>query len=237
EMRTSFRYSLYDVEQFERRERKTIWLMRRFFFAKWIPRYNDDIFFMTPFFHRVFAGKLQRAIFLDADLQFRADIADLWAKFAEFTKDNLIGIAPDLQPHYRAEFSLYRRNHSGTDVGLPRPGKQGFNTGVMLMDFGRMSNSKRYNNLLVKKSLLELTQKYEFYGYLGHQDFFTILGIEYPEMFYLLDCTWNRQLDTSWKVHYNLKIFELYHRCPGPIRIYHGNGNNKIPPEPTSGPK
>lgn len=92
-MRTSVRYSLYDVEEVERREKQSIWLIRRFFFARGIARYNDDIFFMTPFFHRIFAGKLQRAIFLDADLQFRADIADLWAKFAEFTKDNLIGIA------------------------------------------------------------------------------------------------------------------------------------------------
>lgn len=93
ETRTSFRLSLYDVEEEERRYKETISLIRKFFFTKRIPRYNDDIFFMTPFFHLIFASKLQRAIFLDADLQFRADIADLWAKFAEFTKDNLIGIA------------------------------------------------------------------------------------------------------------------------------------------------
>lgn len=131
------------------------------------------------------------------------------------------------------------------------------------MDFGRMSNSKTYNDLLEKTSIQRLTDKYQFHGYLGHQDFFTLLGkatcsyglkitdfvianeywsllginnasitgVEYPDMFYLLDCSWNRQLDTSWKSHYGSEIFQLYHRCPEPIRIYHGNGGNSLPAE------
>lgn len=65
--------------------------MRKNFFSKMIERYDDDIFFLTPVFHRVFP-KLQRAIFLDTDLQFRADIAELWLKFSEFTKENILGM-------------------------------------------------------------------------------------------------------------------------------------------------
>lgn len=44
------------------------------------------------------------------------------------------------------------------------------------MDFGRMSNCPTYENLLKNTSLEKLTEKYHFHGYLGHQDFFTLLG-------------------------------------------------------------
>lgn len=77
---------------------------------------------------------------------------------------------------YRNKFTAYREKNPGTDVGSPNPGKQGFNTGVMLMDFTRMRTSLRYNLNFFAGKLKLLTAKYEFHGDLGHQDFFTLLG-------------------------------------------------------------
>jgi hypothetical protein len=56
----------------------------------------------------------------------------------------MIGVGPDLAPHYRIAFRHWRANHPGTPVGEPGP-MQGFNTGVVLYDFDRMRDSVRYN--------------------------------------------------------------------------------------------
>ncbi|KAH9373832.1 hypothetical protein HPB48_007446 [Haemaphysalis longicornis] len=101
---------------------------------------------------------------------------------------------------------------------MPRPGKQGFNTGVMLMDLASMRSSELYNKLLTYAELAPLCEKYGFNGSLGHQDFFTLIGMEYPKLFYVLDCTWNRQLDTGWAHTVNKTLFDAYHNCPGRVR-------------------
>ena len=77
---------------------------------------------------------------------------------------------------YRSKFASYREKNPGTDVGSPNPGKQGFNTGVMLMDFDRMRNTPLYNLNFFGNKLRSWQTKYEFHGDLGHQDFFTLLG-------------------------------------------------------------
>ncbi|XP_022248871.1 xyloside xylosyltransferase 1-like [Limulus polyphemus] len=140
-----------------------------------------------------------------------------------------MAMSNDLQPQYREDFGEYRRLHPGTDVGSPRPGKQGFNTGVVLFHLERMRNSILYNKLLQSDVLGSLCSKYYFKGYLGHQDFFTLTGMEYPNLYYTLDCTWNRQLDTAWMKNVNETVFDSYHECAGTVKIYHGNGNSLIP--------
>lgn len=229
ESRVKFQVSLYNITAVEEGNKSVIKTLRTLFFTKDVGRYNDDMFFITEIFHRVFS--LERIVFMDLDLQFEVDIGELYGAFDSFTPSNIIAIGHDLQPQYREDFAKYRAKHPGTDVGGPRPGRQGFNTGVMLMDLGKMRTSKLYNELLNYAPLKALCDKYEFRGSLGHQDFFTLLGMEYPELFHLLSCVWNRQLDTGWEKSVGKKIFESYHRCPGAIKIYHGNGNARIPDE------
>ena len=53
--------------------------------------------------------------------------------------------------------------------------------------------------------------------------------MEHPELFHVLDCTWNRQLCTWWKDHGYSDVFDQYFRCDGEVKIYHGNCNTPIP--------
>jgi len=223
-------YNFYDLAEIEESLKDTIHMLREMFFFKDVGRYNDNIFFITPSFHKIFYPRINKAIFLDLDVEFRDDIAHLYNEFEKFEPENVIGLGFDLQPHYRSQFKKYRENHPGTMVGEANPGKQGFNTGVMLMDFKKMNDSTLYNSMLNKEKINKLRVKYDFMeGFLGHQDFYTLLGMKYPELFYRLPCQWNRQLDTSWKPHYSEVIFEKYHKCEGRIRLYHANGNTVIP--------
>ncbi|XP_022244275.1 xyloside xylosyltransferase 1-like [Limulus polyphemus] len=222
-----FKVSYLDVDVISKNHQDIIKVMRKYFFTKNVTRYNDNIFFISEIFHRVFHFK--KLIFIDLDLRFEADILDLYLHFEKFHKSQIMAIANDLQPQYRVDFEEYRRIHPGTDVGSARPGKQGFNTGVVLFHLERMRKSSLYNSLLKEDLIEALCFKYKFKGYLGHQDFFTLIGMEYPELYYTLDCTWNRQLDTAWLKTVNATIFEPYHICPGTVKIYHGNGDTFIP--------
>lgn len=227
ESKTMFQYALYNITSVQEKHKEVIKVMRKLFFTKDVGRYNDDMFFITEIFHKVF--RLERAIFIDLDLQFQDDIAKLDDIFNCFESEHLIGIGHDLQPQYRVDFAKYRSKHPGSDVGLARPGRQGFNTGVMLMNLEAMRSSKLYNSLLNYTNLKVLCDKYSFQGSLGHQDFFTLVGMEHPELFFLLDCVWNRQLDTSWEHTVKKDVFDAYHRCPGKIRVFHANGGARLP--------
>lgn len=227
ESKKKFQFYLYNVTAVEEGNRGVIDLMRLLFFTKDVGRYNDDMFFITEIFHRVF--DLERIIFIDLDLEFKEDVAMLYRHFDCFAAENLIGIGFDLQPQYRLDFQAYIDANPGTDVGMPRPGRQGFNTGVMLMDLAAMRSSRLYNDLLTYHKLAPICDKYGFNGSLGHQDFFTLVGMEHPELFFVLDCSWNRQLDTGWANVVNETLFAAYHNCPGKVRIYHANGGARLP--------
>lgn len=130
----------------------------------------------------------------------------------------------------RHTFWQYRKEKPRTRVGEPPPdGLPGFNSGVMLLDLGAMRSSALYNKLLEPSNVAKLADQYRFRGHLGDQDFFTMIGMEHPELFYSLACGWNRQLCTWWRDHGYGDIFQLYYRCDGPVYIYHGNCNTPIP--------
>ncbi|XP_054062501.1 xyloside xylosyltransferase 1 isoform X1 [Rissa tridactyla] len=137
-----------------------------------------------------------------------------------------------LQPleHLRHTFWQYRRENPQTKVGDPPPdGLPGFNSGVLLLNLEAMRQSKLYNQLLEPTMVQKLTEKYHFKGHLGDQDFFTMVGMEHPELFHVLDCTWNRQLCTWWRDHGYSDVFDQYFQCEGEVKIYHGNCNTPIP--------
>lgn len=92
-----------------------------------------------------------------------------------------------------------------------------------------MRASALYNQLLEPGNVAKLADQYRFRGHLGDQDFFTMIGMEHPELFYSLACGWNRQLCTWWRDHGYGDVFQLYYRCGGPVYIYHGNCNSPIP--------
>ena len=131
---------------------------------------------------------------------------------------------------YRHTFWKFRREHHRTRIGEPPPyGLPGFNSGVLLLDLKRMRQSSLYNSLLDAAEIARLSDELHFKGHLGDQDFFTLVGTRYEQLFYVLPCQWNRQLCRWWEENGYKDVFESYHRCDGDIMVYHGNCNTPIP--------
>ncbi|TSW35247.1 Xyloside xylosyltransferase 1 [Bagarius yarrelli] len=233
--------------------------MQKHFSAGSGAYYSDAIFFLSVAMHRIMPTEMKRILQLDLDLKYRTNIRDLFQQFKHFPPEAVIGIAREMQPVYRYfihththtltftscvlqclysaaltpdqhTFWQYRKENLKTRVGNPPPdGLPGFNSGVMLLNLEIMRRSALYNRLLEPEQVAHLTEKYHFRGHLGDQDFFTMIGMEHPELFYPLDCGWNRQLCTWWRDHGYGDVFQLYFRCDKPVQIYHGNCNTPIP--------
>jgi lipopolysaccharide biosynthesis glycosyltransferase len=192
--------------------------------------YGDSLFFLSIGLFKVFNPNIGKIILLDSDLKFKTDIGQLYDLFNKFNDSNLIGIARDGQPVYRHLFWKYRKENPETRVGNPPPnGLPGFNSGVLLLDLEKMRKSKIYSDLINPETVEKLTEKYYFKGHLGDQDFFTLLSMENEDLFYVLPCTWNRQLCTWWGKHGYEDVFDQYYKCDGEINVYHGNCNTEIP--------
>ncbi|XP_075794424.1 xyloside xylosyltransferase 1 [Pelodiscus sinensis] len=204
--------------------------MQKHFSAGSGAYYSDSIFFLSVAMHRIMPADIAQLIQLDLDLKFQTNIEELFEEFDRFPRGAVIGIAREMQPVYRHTFWQFRRENPGTKVGEPPPdGLPGFNSGVMLLSLEAMRQSRLYNQLLEPDKVRQLAEKYHFQGHLGDQDFFTMIGMEHPELFHVLDCTWNRQLCSWWREHGYSDVFDRYFRCEGRVRIYHGNCNTPIP--------
>lgn len=192
-------------------------------------QYSDPLFFLSIALHRVFPDDIHRIIMLDADLLFHSDIKQLEDLFPNFSDTNVIGLAYEQSPVYRHMFEIYRKHHQGTNVGDPPPtGRTGFNSGVVLLDLHKMRKSQLYNDMITSETVDVLSSKFNFKGHLGDQDFFSLISMDHSELFYVLPCSWNRQLCLYWKKSYK-HVFEDYYVCNETINIYHGNCNTPFP--------
>ncbi|NP_001376433.1 xyloside xylosyltransferase 1 [Gallus gallus] len=221
---------IHDVSELTEKLFPIVEAMQKHFSAGSGTYYSDSIFFLSVAMHRIMPKEITQIIQVDLDLKYKANIRDLFEEFDNFQEGAVIGIAREMQPVYRHTFWQYRRENPQTRVGEPPPdGLPGFNSGVLLLNLEAMRRSKLYNQLLEPGMVQKLTEKYHFKGHLGDQDFFTMVGMEHPELFHVLDCTWNRQLCTWWKDHGYSDVFDQYFRCEGEVKIYHGNCNTPIP--------
>lgn len=94
-----------DADQLAKRMNKLVEKMQSHFSYSQTAYYGDALFFLSIGMHKVLIeSKIERIIMLDSDLKFKADIAQLYALFDNFTANNLIGIARDAQPVYRHLF-------------------------------------------------------------------------------------------------------------------------------------
>ncbi|XP_074524683.1 xyloside xylosyltransferase 1 [Halichoeres trimaculatus] len=228
----TFKYKVlfHDVEALTQKLFPIVEAMQKHFSSGSDAYYSDAIFFLSVAMHHIMPDNLTHILQLDLDLKYRTNIRDLFQEFEHFPPGAVIGITREMQPVYRHTFWQYRKENPQTRVGEPPPeGLPGFNSGVMLLDLGAMRTSALYNKLLDPANVAKLTEQYRFRGHLGDQDFFTMIGMEHPELFYPLACGWNRQLCTWWRDHGYGEVFQLYYRCSGPIYIYHGNCNSPIP--------
>ncbi|XP_053315567.1 xyloside xylosyltransferase 1 [Spea bombifrons] len=228
----SFKYKVifHDVSALTEKLFPIVEAMQKHFSAGTGTYYSDSIFFLSVALHRIMPKDISRIIQLDLDLKFKTNIRELFEEFDNFLQDSVIGIAHEMQPVYRHTLWQYRRENHNTKVGDPPPeGMPGFNSGVMLLNLEAMRQSKLYNQLLEPNTVRQLAEKYHFKGHLGDQDFFSMIGMEHPELFYVLDCGWNRQLCMWWKDHGYADVFDEYYKCEEHIKILHGNCNTPIP--------
>lgn len=175
---------------------------------------------------------MMRVISLDSDLFFKTDIKQLFAIFDNFKATTIFGLAREQQPVYRHILHMFRDKNPGTKVGEPPPdGITGFNSGVILINLRNMRESRIYNLLLHNNVVKEIADKYTFHGHLGDQDFYSLLNLEYPALFHILPCSWNRQLCKWWRDHGYAQVFDSYYNCSEPIHVYHGNCGTKLPNE------
>ncbi|XP_062869297.1 xyloside xylosyltransferase 1 [Trichomycterus rosablanca] len=228
----TFQYQVvfHDVDDLTKKLFPIVEAMQKHFSAGSGAYYSDAIFFLSVAMHRIMPAEMKHIVQLDLDLKYRTNIRDLFKEFHRFPSEAVIGIVREMQPVYRHTFWQYRKEKPKSRVGDPPPdGLPGFNSGVMLLNLETMRHSDLYNRLLEPERVAHLAEKYHFRGHLGDQDFFTMIGMEHPELFYQLDCGWNRQLCTWWRDHGYGDVFHLYYRCDGLVYIYHGNCNTPIP--------
>ena len=141
--------------------------------------------------------------------------------------DEVVGIGPDLSPHYRAmlQQSGYLAAHPDTVLGLP--GKsQGLNMGVVLFRLEEMRRNKLYNSYLNTKMVAVLNKAYKYEKTLAHQDWFTSLMWSQSSLFYSLPCQFNTQTSVQYFRPPWEEEFESYHYCDSRSNtmIIHRNG-------------
>ncbi len=143
---------------------------------------------------------------------------------------SVAGVGLDLSVHYRHVLRFHRERNPGSVLGAP--GRfQGFNTGIVLFDLRRMRNNHVYlthaNN--TNDVTAALADRLQFRSHLGDQCFFTLLGFEFPQLFYALPCEYNFQLDTGMCRKEWVDVFPAYHNCTTQAKIVHANGGVEMP--------
>lgn len=223
--------SVYFLSTFSEQFASTIEMMQKHFSAKPGTYYSQALFYASIHIPDLLPSNVSRVIFIDIDTEFRDSIDRLNQHFDSFNNQQLMGLAPELSPVYRHILYLYRNKHKTTLLGEPKGrGFPGFNSGIVMMKLDRLRQSELFRTLMTNSTVLDnLASKYSFKGHLGDQDFYTLIGMEFPELFYLLPCNWNRQLCQWWKSKGYDDVFDQFYECKGIISLYHGNCNSQIP--------
>ncbi|XP_057663450.1 xyloside xylosyltransferase 1 isoform X1 [Diorhabda carinulata] len=250
-------YSFYDIEESANKIQDIVKVMTPHFSSKPGTYYSDALFYISLGLYRIAPLSQQYAILLDCDLFFKKDISLLFNEFDNFKSTALFGLAPELTPVYLHVLHMYKAKHNTTfgdyyrvnnisnDVH-PR-GFQGYNSGVVLINLAAQRKSLEFSKIISNASVQTMTSKYRydlnwdlvnclqilcyfrFRGHLGDQDFYTLVGYEYPHLIQTLNCGFNRQLCTWWRDHGYVNIFSNYFKCEHDIVVLHGNCNTRIP--------
>ena len=74
-------------------------------------------------------------------MEFYSDIKLLYKEFSKFSETNLIGVGPDLSPHYRLNLEQYRRWFPESTLGDP-----GWSQVIILFERSKISY-KTFQNM------------------------------------------------------------------------------------------
>lgn len=120
-------------------------------------------------------------LYVDTDVLFISDIADVWNHFKKFNSTHLAALAPEHEDPNMGWYNRFARH--------PFYGKLGLNSGVMLMNLTRMREFG-----FVKK-IFPLYQEYKNAIPWGDQCLLNILFHFHPDQLYVYDCSWNYRPD------------------------------------------
>ena len=176
------------------------------------------IYLYKPLLHLVLPASLSKVIVLDTDLFVFGDVAALWAHFATFTPQQMIGVAAEQCPSYQEVRAL---------------GGLGLNGGVQLLALDAMRASPHYTSLMHgyaaaagawrKKGARAPPMKPGGIGWLGDQTLYSwmsVNGTGAREVFNVLPCGWNRQIGTHMA---GWPGFWERHACDSRCNLLHGN--------------
>lgn len=221
----------YDVHKLAAQLEDVVSVMSPHFSSKPGTYYSDALFFLSLGLHRIAPPEQNIAIMFDADTKFRTDVKEIFKEFDNFGDSALFGLAPELSPVYRHVLYLYRSKNPKTIFGDPghSGGYPGYNSGVILLNLDRLRKSLEYDQIVSRDMVEHIVEKYYFKGHLGDQDFYTLLGMERPELIHTIDCGWNRQLCTWWRDRGYADVFANYSQCDSKTKLWHENCNSPIP--------
>lgn len=187
--------------------------------------YKKPIFFISVGASEFLDSNISRIVQIDMDLKFKASIKGLFMEFENFSDLNIFGLAKEMQPIY---YHLMSQHNKIKNTTFGSPKTPGFNSGIILINLKEMKTNEIWHNLLSERIIGNLVKKFgNMRGHLGDQDFYTLIGWKIPEIFYNLNCKFNRQLCSYWLPHYP-KIWHKWNTCYDFPHVLHGNCKTNI---------
>lgn len=120
-------------------------------------------------------------LYLDTDVLMLRPVQNLWDHFNHFDDKQLASMAPEGEEKALSWYPRFARH--------PFYGKNGMNSGVMLMNLTRMREFDW------TKKILEAYHKYKLSITWGDQDLLNIVFHDHPELLYTYTCDWNYRPD------------------------------------------
>lgn len=159
-----FQVQYYSVHKLATEIEDIVSVMSPHFSSKPGTYYSDALFFLSLGLHRIASQDQDVAVMIDADTKFRIDVKELFKEFANFGKEALFGLGPELTPVYRHVLYIYRSKNPKTNFGEPGylGGYPGYNSGVVLLNLKGLRESLEYDQIVSRDSVEHLVEKYEF---------------------------------------------------------------------------
>ncbi|XP_045873627.1 LARGE xylosyl- and glucuronyltransferase 2 isoform X2 [Meles meles] len=193
------RVSFYDAEELKPQ-------------VSWIPNkhYSGLYGLMKLVLPAALPPDLARVIVLDTDVTFASDIAELWALFAHFSDEQVIGLVENQSDWYLG--NLWRNHRPWPALG------RGFNTGVILLRLDRLRQAGwgQMWKLTATRELVTLLATS-----LADQDIFNAVIKEHPGLVRPLPCIWNVQLSDH-------TLAERCYSGASDLKVIHWNSPKKL---------
>lgn len=165
------------------------------------------------FLHSLLPTNIDRVIYVDSDTIFLADPYKLWNEFEKFNSNTVAALVAEDEgtvprPYYRKELQHPYYQAEGA-VGL--------NSGIMLLDLGRLRRDPWDDEMLAHLKRYKL----EFFD----QDLLNIYFSMHPDKVRVLSCEWNFRTEHCYTQQYCTSILLLH----GNRGVFHENAEQRFP--------